>query len=312
MKIILLGAAGFIGTNLIAELSKDPNNEITIVDRDLRYFKPIINLNIPNLNIVESDLSMNTDYEKLVATQDLVYHLISTTVPSTSNRSISEELKANVILSANLLDACVTQKVKKIAFISSGGTVYGAGLNFPINEKDPTNPITSYGIQKLCIEKLLYLYNYMYGLDYRIIRLSNPYGPYQRPDGRLGVITNFTYKALKGEDIYVYGSGSIVRDYIYIDDAIRGIQNIVNGTSPYKTFNLGCGYGTTIKEIIQAIESVLNVKLNINYTTARKVDVPVNYLDISRYEAAYGTLSPINLEEGIKKTAKFLKQFYGI
>ena len=312
MKIILLGAAGFIGTNLIAELSKDPNNEITIVDRDLRYFKPIINLNIPNLNIVESDLSMNTDYEKLVATQDLVYHLISTTVPSTSNRSISEELKANVILSANLLDACVTQKVKKIAFISSGGTVYGAGLNFPINEKDPTNPITSYGIQKLCIEKLLYLYNYMYGLDYRIIRLSNPYGPYQRPDGRLGVITNFTYKALKGEDIYVYGRGSIVRDYIYIDDAIRGIQNIVNGTSPYKTFNLGCGYGTTIKEIIQAIESVLNVKLNINYTTARKVDVPVNYLDISRYEAAYGTLSPINLEDGIKKTAKFLKQFYGI
>lgn len=312
MKIILLGAAGFIGTNLIAELSKDPNNEITIVDRDLRYFKPIINLNIPNLNIVESDLSMNTDYEKLVATQDLVYHLISTTVPSTSNRSISEELKANVILSANLLDACVTQKVKKIAFISSGGTVYGAGLNFPINEKDPTNPITSYGIQKLCIEKLLYLYNYMYGLDYRIIRLSNPYGPYQRPDGRLGVITNFTYKALKGEDIYVYGSDSIVRDYIYIDDAIRGIQNIVNGTSPYKTFNLGCGYGTTIKEIIQAIESVLNVKLNINYTTARKVDVPVNYLDISRYEAAYGTLSPINLEDGIKKTAKFLKQFYGI
>lgn len=312
MKIILLGAAGFIGTNLIAELSKVPNNEITIVDRALRYFKPIINLNIPNLNIVESDLSMNTDYEKLVATQDLVYHLISTTVPSTSNRSISEELKANVILSANLLDACVTQKVKKIAFISSGGTVYGAGLNFPINEKDPTNPITSYGIQKLCIEKLLYLYNYMYGLDYRIIRLSNPYGPYQRPDGRLGVITNFTYKALKGEDIYVYGSGSIVRDYIYIDDAIRGIQNIVNGTSPYKTFNLGCGYGTTIKEIIQAIESVLNVKLNINYTTARKVDVPVNYLDISRYEAAYGTLSPINLEDGIKKTAKFLKQFYGI
>ncbi len=312
MKIILLGAAGFIGTNLIAELSKTPNNEITIVDRDLRYFKPIINLNIPNLNIVESDLSMNTDYEKLVATQDLVYHLISTTVPSTSNRSISEELKANVILSANLLDACVTQKIKKIAFISSGGTVYGAGLNFPINEKDPTNPITSYGIQKLCIEKLLYLYNYMYGLDYRIIRLSNPYGPYQRPDGRLGVITNFTYKALKGEDIYVYGSDSIVRDYIYIDDAIRGIQNIVNGTSPYKTFNLGCGYGTTIKEIIQAIESVLNVKLNINYTTARKVDVPVNYLDISRYEAAYGTLSPINLEDGIKKTAKFLKQFYGI
>ena len=148
----------------------------------------------------------------------------------------------------------------------------------------------------------------MYGLDYRIIRLSNPYGPYQRPNGVLGAVTTFTYKALKGDEIQVYGDGSVVRDFIYIEDAIRGILNIVNGENNHHTFNLGCGYGTSIKEVLEIIEKALKIKLNVIYTPARAVDVPVNYLDISRYEEYYGSLNPISLEKGIKKTAEFMKR----
>lgn len=310
MKIIILGAAGFIGTNLVIELAKNEKNILTLVDRDRLYFKSIENLELPNLNIVESDLSMDTDYEELVDGQELVYHLVSTTVPTTSNQHISEELKANVILSANLFEACVKKNVKKVVFISSGGTVYGKESKCPLNEKTATNPITSYGIQKVSIEKLLYLYNYMYGLDYRIIRLANPYGPYQRPNGVLGAVTTFTYKAMRNEEIQVYGDGSVVRDFIYIDDAIRGIQKIVEGTDRHRTFNLGCGYGTSIKQVLETIERALNIELNIKYTESRKVDVPVNYLDIKRFETAYGSLNPISLEEGIRKTAEFMKTFY--
>ena len=312
MKIILLGAAGFIGTNLVIELAKNPENEITVVDREMGFFKNIIDLNLPHVNIVESDLTMDTDYEELVRNQDLVYHLISTTVPTTSNQHIAEELKANVVLSANLFEACVKQAVKKVAFISSGGTVYGKESKCPLNEKTPTNPITSYGIQKVSIEKLLYLYNYMYGLDYRIIRLTNPYGPYQRPNGVLGAVTTFTYKALKGEEIQVYGDGSVVRDFIFIDDAVRGIQKIVEGSDRHHTFNLGCGYGTSIKQVLDTIERALGITLNVKYTEARKVDVPVNYLDIKRFETAYGSLNPISLEEGVKKTAEFMKKYYRV
>ncbi len=312
MKIILLGAAGFIGTNLVIELAKNPENEITIVDRDKAYFQNIIDLNLSRVNILESDLTMDSNYEDLVSGQDLVYHLISTTVPTTSNQHIAEELKANVVLSANLFEACVKQNVHKVVFVSSGGAVYGKESKCPLNEKTPTNPITSYGIQKVSIEKLLYLYNYMYGLDYRIIRLTNPYGPYQRPNGILGAVTTFTYKALKGEEIQVYGDGSVVRDFIYIDDAVRGIQKIVEGTDRHHTFNLGCGYGTSIKQVLNSIERALNIKLNVKYTEARKVDVPVNYLDIKRFETAYGSLNPITLEEGIRKTAEFMEEFYSI
>lgn len=148
----------------------------------------------------------------------------------------------------------------------------------------------------------------MYGLDYRIIRLSNPYGPYQRPNGVLGAVTTFTYKALKGEEVTVYGDGSVVRDFIYIDDAIRGILNIVNGESKHHTFNLGLGYGTSIKDVLRKIENSLGLKMNIVYKEGRAVDVPVNYLDISRYEKYYGELNPIPLSEGIKRTAEFMKK----
>ena len=312
MKILLMGAAGFIGTNLTIELAKNAENEITLVDRCKDFFNPIINMNLKNIRIVESELTVDMDFDSILKSQEVVYHLVSTTVPTTSNQHISQELVSNVVFSANLFEACIRCGVKKVVFISSGGTVYGKEVDCPLKEKTATNPISSYGVQKVTIEKLLYLYRYMYGLDYRIIRLANPYGPYQRPNGVLGAVTTFTYKALKGDEITVYGDGSIVRDFIYIDDAIRAIMKIVEGENKHRTFNLGCGYGTSIKQVLETIEKALGISMNVSYIEGRKVDVPVNYLDISRYEKYYGALNPISLEEGIIKTADFMKQEYNL
>jgi len=307
MKILLLGGAGFIGTNLAIQLAKDPSNEITVADRDPLFFQQIDKLKLPNVRTAVSDLSPDADYDFLLAGQEIVYHLISTSMPTNSNRHIPEELKANVLLSANLFEACVRQKTKKVVFISSGGTVYGKESACPLGEETPTNPISSYGVQKITIEKLLYLYNYMYDLDYRIIRLANPYGPYQRPNGVLGAVTTFTWKAIRGEQIEVYGDGSVIRDFIYIDDAIRGILKIADGNASEHVFNLGSGQGTSIRQVLETVEEALGVRLNVKYTEARPVDVPVNYLDISRYESAFGPLHPIQLAEGIRKTAEFMR-----
>ena len=312
MKILLLGAAGFIGTNLTIELAKKTEDEITLVDRSKAFFKPIVSMDLKNVHILEADLTVDMDFDSILKDQEVVYHLVSTTVPTTSNQHISQELVSNVIFSANLFEACIRCGVKKVVFVSSGGTVYGKEVDCPLKEKTATNPISSYGVQKITIEKLLYLYRYMYGLDYRIIRLANPYGPYQRPNGVLGAVTTFTYKALNGDEITVYGDGSVVRDFIYIDDAIRAIMKIVNGENKHRTFNLGCGYGTSIKQVLETIEKALGIKLNVSYLEGRKVDVPVNYLDISRYEKYYGALNPISLEDGIRKTADFMKKEYGI
>jgi len=312
MNIVILGAAGFIGTNLTLKLSENKNNHLTLVDREDSFFDTIRSYKLNNVDYKIASFDRDTDFESFLTGQDILYHLVSTTVPTTSNRHISQELESNVIFSSKLFEACVHCGVKKVVFISSGGTVYGKEGNCPLNEKTPTNPISAYGVQKITIEKLLYLYQYIYGLDYRVIRLANPYGPFQRPDGVLGAVTTFTYKALTKQQIEVFGDGSVVRDFIYIDDAIRAIINISNGDCKHRVFNVGSGFGTSINDILHVIEKVLDTKLDVVYKPGRKLDVPTNYLDISRYEKYYGPLNPINLSDGILKAAKFMATQYDL
>lgn len=307
MNILILGAGGFIGTNLAIMLAKNNNNNITLVDKKYEYLNNVTGMQLKNISVIESSFDKNMKYH-ILDNQDVVYHLVSTNVPATSNQHISQDIESNVLFSSKLFDACVKYCVKKVVFISSGGTVYGKEASCPLSEEASTNPISSYGVQKITIEKLLYLYNYMYGLDYRIIRLSNPYGPYQRPNGILGVVTNFIYKALKKEKIEVYGDGNVIRDFIYIDDAVKAIINIANGESEYRLYNLGCGYGTTVNSVLDEIKNTLHIDLNVSYKQGRAVDVPVNYLDIGRYEKVFGSLKPISLSEGIMKTAEYMKR----
>lgn len=212
----------------------------------------------------------------------------------------------------NLLQACIKYNVNKIVFLSSGGTVYGFSQEIPISENVSTFPINSYGIQKITIEKLIYFYNYNYGLDYKVIRLSNPYGPYQQPNGIQGVVTTFIYKTLRGEPITIYGDGSVVRDYIYIDDAIRGIVDIVNTENHIHLYNLGTGKGCSLIELVNLIKESLKLNVIIQYKDKRKVDVPINVLDIQRYRSIVKECKFIELSEGIVKTADFLKKFYYI
>lgn len=308
MKIVLLSGCGFIGTNLALKLSEEKQNYITVVGSNEEHFTSIKRQCRSNICFKKGSFDLETDFDSQVRGQDVVYHLASTIIPGTSNLHIPDELNSNVVVTAKLLDACVRQKVKRVIFFSSGGTVYGKKGSYPINEDMVTYPITSYGIQKLVVEKMLYLYRYQFGMDYRVIRISNPYGPYQRPNGRLGVITTFVYKALTDGIIEVYGDGSVVRDFIYIDDAIKGVIKIANGENDYRIFNLGSGKGTSVNEVIELIRDTIRPDLQIRYISARKTDVPVNYLNIDRYESIYGKLEPINLRDGILRTANFIRK----
>lgn len=305
MNIVILGAAGFVGTNLTLELAKDRENIITVVDEKMEYFSSSTEL--PNIKRCLLDFKPDVDFTDVLEGQDTVYHLISTNNPTSSNKNIGHDITDNIKISINLLEACVCKHIKKIVFISSGGTVYGKTASFPIKEEAVTNPITTYGIQKLTIEKLLYLYHYVYDLEYAIIRLSNPFGPFQRPNGKLGVVTTFIHKAMKGEKLVVYGDGSIVRDYIYITDAVNGIVRIANSDCEERIFNLGSGKGTSVNEVINTIEKVIRIPVEIEYVDSRPVDVPVNFLDISKFERCFGKLNLKTLEEGIYLTMNFLK-----
>lgn len=308
MKSIILGGAGFIGTNLAIKLSKNPDEHITIVDKKEEFFTTLKKMKLKNVTFVVSNFDDKTNFDTLLAEQDTIYHMVSTTIPSTSNKKIPEELSANIIMTSRMMESAVQLGVSKVVFISSGGAVYGEESKSPLIEDTPTFPITSYGVQKITIEKLLYLYRYMYGIDYRVVRLSNPFGPYQRPSGGLGAVTTFTYKALKKEKIHVYGDGSVIRDFIYIDDVINAIINITYGDSSYRIFNVGSGQGLSITKLLGKVSEALDVQLDVVYEKSRKIDVPINFLNISRYEKEYGALNATSLLDGIRKTASYLKK----
>ena len=136
MNVVILGAAGFIGTNLTLRLLKDADNDITLVDKQEEYFDNIRKYASRDVICRTSALDDKTDFDELVMNADIVYHLVSTTMPTTSNQHISEELIANVVMSSKMLEACVRQNVGKVVFLSSGGTVYGTEDRCPINEKN--------------------------------------------------------------------------------------------------------------------------------------------------------------------------------
>ena len=303
--ILILGAAGFIGTNLTYALTKT-NAKVICLDRPGSDLECARKWGAECIYGSIADYSADS-YEGLKGI-DTVYHLVSTTCPTNSNMNMSIELEDNILTTVRLLDACVKANVGRVVFLSSGGTVYGREHDGILNELDETNPISSYGIQKLVIEKYLYLYREMYGLDYRIVRLSNPYGPYQRPNGIQGLVSTCTWKAYHDEPIEIYGDGSVVRDYIYIDDAIKGILNIARDDAKYKLYNLGSGHGVSVNEVLETVSNVLGKQLDVRYTPSRKVDVPVNILDINRYKEEFGEPITISLGEGIRKLAGFYEQ----
>lgn len=310
MRKLILGAEGFIGTNLVLKLFKDESNSIVLYDKPEKEYINLGEMRYSDrIEIKEGIFNLKEDFDLLTSGVSEVYHLISTTIPSNSNEKIAQGIEDNVVVTAKLLDACVRNKVSKVIFISSGGTVYGVERKMPIPENAALNPISAYGMQKISIEKLLYLYRYMYGLDYRIIRLANPYGPYQKPNGIQGVIATFIYQALAEMPLKVYGDGTIVRDYIYIDDAINSILNIVNYSGEEKTFNLGTEIGYSLNEIIDIIGKVTGKKLHVQYMPGRKIDVPINILDMNKYKSLFGEMEFKSIQSGIRETVSYIYKY---
>ncbi len=297
MKSLVLGGAGFLGSHLCEGLL-EKRHEVTVFDRediDYRNLSEVINY----IDIVKGNFFAAYDFDAITMNKDVVFHLISSTTPSTSNCDMISDLQTNVNSTLRLLNSCVKNDVKKVVFFSSGGTVYGIPSIVPISEEHPTNPICSYGIHKLMIEKYLNLYKHLYGLDYTVMRISNPYGPRQSPFSGQGVISTFIYNATHGVPINIWGDGTVTRDFIYVTDVVKAALMLLEYNGDLKVFNVGSGKGYTINDIINKIEASVKAKITVNYYSARKVDVKVNVLDIGRIKNETAWENEIKLGIGI-------------
>jgi UDP-glucose 4-epimerase len=302
MKCLVLGGLGFIGKHVCHRLVAG-GYAVRIFDR-----APSDLAAIPaGCDFFAGDFNNPDDILNAIVGCDYIFHLISTTQPKSSNVNMVFDVESNVISTLRLLNIAVDSNIKKIVFASSGGTVYGIPKSIPISETHELNPISSYGICKIAIEKYLYLFSELSGLDFCVLRLSNPYGEFQSPLGSQGALTVFAFNAIHDREISIWGDGSVVRDYIYVEDVAEAFFSALDYQGRSRVFNIGSGIGHSLNDLIYSIEAELGRSVKRRFYPARDFDVPSNVLDVSDSLNNLNWKPNTDLRTGLAKTINWLR-----
>jgi len=294
MKVLVLGGNGFIGSHVVDQLLAG-GHRVRVFDRSPEHYRE-------PLKQVEYRLGRFDDiFQVAEALQgmDAVCHLISTTVPGTSNLDPVADVQNNLVNTLSLLEQMWKKGLRRILYLSSGGTVYGNPESSPVCEDHPLKPISSYGIVKVAIENYLYMYQQLYGLQPVVLRPSNPYGPRQGHAGVQGLIGTLLVRAMACETLEIWGDGSIVRDYMHVGDLARLCVSALESNS-CGVFNAGSGEGHSINQIIAMIRDMTGGTSEVRYKAARAFDVQEVVLDISRATAQFGWQPSVSLRDGIR------------
>jgi UDP-glucose 4-epimerase len=302
LRCVVLGAGGFIGINLCRRLAGRVHS--------LRAFgrQESPPDGIPSTaRWIQGDFSRQDSVRDAIRDCDVVFHLVNSSTPASANADKVGDVEFNVLNTLRLLEGCVAEKVGRVVFVSSGGTVYGVPSLVPTPEESPTHPISAYGVSKVTIENYLHLFEYIHGLDHRVLRVSNPYGPYQSGLKHQGVVASFFQKALAGQSLELWGDGSVERDYVYIDDVTEALELSMTHDGAERTFNIGSGKGTSLRDIIAEIETTLKRKLAVERFPGRRVDVPVSVLNIDKARRSLGWTPRTDLAEGLVSTVRWMQ-----
>jgi UDP-glucose 4-epimerase len=304
-RVVLLGGLGFMGSHLCRALLAE-RYAVRVFDR-LFASRELVEDVARGLEIVEGDVARAQDVVDACADADVLVHLVHTTVPGSSMDDPAYDITSNVVASVNWLRRLGETKVRRLVFVSSGGTVYGVPRAVPIDEAHPTDPISSYGITKLAIEKYVSAYASMLGIDYFIIRPSNVYGPGQRLHIGQGVIGVMAHRALRGEPLELWGDGGSLRDYLYVEDVTAAVVSLLDYAGAERVFNASSGEGHSVLDIIATLRAQLGSLPEVVRKPGRGFDVPANVLDSSRLRRATGWRPSVTLWEGVARTLEWLK-----
>lgn len=310
MKVCVLGGTGFIGSHLVDRL-RAAGHEVTVVARSRAGVGAQYVVPLPGVRFVRSDLADLKRLRSALAGCEVVYHLISTTVPGGSNRQPVFDVRTNLVGALRLIDLCRELRTKRLVFISSGGSVYGPAEHVPIPEDAPTQPISSHGIVKLAIEQYLGIYQRAGELDSVILRVANAFGERQDPERGQGVVAAFAARLLRREPLEIWGDGQVIRDYVYVGDVVDALLIAATAQPPDRVFNVGTGSGRSVLDVAERIGAVLGLPAELIFRSGRPADVPVNVLDIARARDQLGWQPETSFEEGLKRTSAWLRATLG-
>jgi UDP-glucose 4-epimerase len=302
-KVVVIGANGFIGSHLVDGLAA-AGHEVRAFDR-FSARKPTFLAE--NVTVQLGDFLNRADLEQAVAGQDMVFHFLSTTTPATAAADPTLDVRTNLAQSIELFHSAAEAGVKHVYFASTGGAIYGEQGKAEYSEVDPALPVSPYAIGKLAIERYLGFFAATHGLASTVFRISNPYGTRQHPNKKQGLIPIALRQILAGEPVLQYGDGSMVRDYVFVEDLIAMIVPLVGRETAHSLYNLGSGAGHSVTEVLDALRRVTEIDFAIETREVPPTFVDRVVLDTSRYEREFPGARLTTLDDGIRQTFDEMK-----
>lgn len=283
MNILFIGGAGFIGSSLVKQFLTNEKYNVFVVEPE---FANVSRLDGLNVKIYREALGNIDKVEKILISNkiDIVVHLVSTLIPGSGYDDFNNEFKNMIFPSIKLMEICAKENIKFVYF-SSGGTIYGnRSTMLPFVETDEMAPISYYGWSKQMMENSILFKNRTENLKYLIVRPSNPYGHGQNLHGKQGLVAVAIGKILEDKPVEVWGDGSAIRDYIYIDDLAKVFYQLIDKDVNNETVNLGSGRGYSVNDILAFLKIITKKDFKIVYENARPMDVSNMVLDTEKMQ----------------------------
>lgn len=306
MKILVTGGAGFIASHVV-DLYISQGHEVIVVD-NLATGR-LSNLN-PEAKFYKMDIR-DDDLRKIFEIEgpEIINHHAAHVNVRNSVVDPIYDADVNLMGSLHLIDLAREYQIKRFIYTSSGGAVYGEPEYLPCNESHPVNPICPYGATKHFVEQYLYMYERNFGMPYIVLRYPNVYGPRQDMNGEAGVISIFIGNFLKGETPHINGDGEQTRDYVFIDDCARANLIALYPKIPSGIYNLGSGVGTSVNQLFELLKSMTNSDIKSIHNPPKLGETRHIYLDASKAKSILGWEPTIDLQQGLKQTIDYIKEY---
>lgn len=306
-KVLIIGGNGFIGKNLTKFLA-EKNFHLSVADYNLQNVQKFAS----NINFFEVNIHHTSEVLAICKNFDFIIWLVHASVPATQDYSLVDDFSLNISSIIRFFENAYRLKsLKKIIYLSSGGTVYGNVQNpVPISEDHYKRPISSYGLSKLVIEQYIEYITQESSFESIILRPSNVYGPLQnliKPQGIIGHAFN-TIK--NGSKLDFYNEGRAIRDFIFVDDLATAVESCLSNNfsaGHISFYNVGSGEGFSIKQILEKIENIAGKKIELNYKNSRNFDCIYNVLDNTKLRIEKNWKADIDIDTGLQRVWDFIK-----
>lgn len=307
MKVLVTGGAGFIGSHVVDRLLQE-GHDVVVVDNLVTGKRK----NVPKaVQFYKLDIE-NPKLERIFRNErpSVVFHLAAQMNVRRSVEDPMFDAQVNVLGTLNVLEQASKHGARKVIFSSSGGAIYGEQLAFPAPETHITQPLSPYGISKLCGEHYLSYYHRLSGIQVVSLRYANVYGPRQDPEGEAGVVAIFIQKMLRGEQAVVNGNGRQTRDFVFVEDVVES-NLMAMGPSVEGVYNVGTGIETSVNDLYKIVVELTKVDFKEVHGPAKRGEQARSVIDSTKLHRDLGWEPKVDLREGLRRTVEYFRDGLG-